>query len=187
MVGNPDISTRNFRIAGDTPETSNIPLEQTDPPVAGRTFSLQIVENSNSKPPVLCLDALEVAFPGSPAKFLVPNKPWNNTSPAFVHRNYGQRSSLRAAHGPYPSLVLAAVVVTLALGIGANTMVFTLVNAVLIRPPPFPEASGWSPSATATPHTATAVFACRTRTSALTKRGLPRSNRSKPAPAILAS
>src|SRR5205085_12084261 len=37
-----------------------------------------------------------------------------------------------------PSFALAAIVV-LALGIGANTAVFSLVDAVLLRPLPFPE------------------------------------------------
>ena len=62
----------------------------------------------------------------------------------------------------------AAVVATLALGIGLNTMVFTLINAVLFKPVPVPGGARLVAIRNRNPRRATIRCACRIRTSANT-------------------
>src|SRR5437879_4885516 len=50
---------------------------------------------------------------------------------------HGVRLTIRALRAV--PIVTAVAIVSLALGIGANTAVFSLVNAVLLRPPPYPD------------------------------------------------
>ena len=59
---------------------------------------------------------------------------WNLVEDAWADLRYAWRQWRRA-----PAFAIATLV-TLALGIGANTFVFSVVNAVVLRPLPFPEA-----------------------------------------------
>jgi ABC-type antimicrobial peptide transport system permease subunit len=51
----------------------------------------------------------------------------------FKDLRYGLRSLMK-----YPMLAIIAII-TLAIGIGANSAIFSVVNALLIKPLPFPE------------------------------------------------
>ena len=60
---------------------------------------------------------------------------WNWLNSLVTDVRYGFRTLIKQ-----PGF-LAAAVVTLALGVGANTAIFSLMNATILKPPPFPDAS----------------------------------------------
>ena len=73
----------------------------------------------------------------------------------------------------------AAVVVTLALGIGANTMVFTLVDAVLLRPVAVPGGERLVALSYSNPSRGDHGMRMSFRTSVPTAKEAPRSNPSR--------
>ena len=78
---------------------------------------------------------------------------------------YAVRTLERAADSP------SVAVLSFALGIGANTTIFTFINGLLLRPPTVPSRTDWSRSGSTTLRAATAsaaICSCRFQTTSST-------------------